>query len=68
MTDNAPTQREIEWLRRLLRWCRPRLTRLRTGRSYQEMLDKYLAAGPTDLPVDEPAIVQSDPPKPPVTP
>jgi hypothetical protein len=55
--DAAQTvDREREWLRRLLRWCRPRLKHA----SYQTWLDQYLAAGPSDAPVDEPPIVQSD--------
>ena len=46
---------EIEWLRRLLRWCRSRLKH----ESYQAWLDKYLALGPSPVPEDEPAVVQS---------
>jgi hypothetical protein len=46
---------EVEWLRRLLRWCRPRLKHP----SYQTWLDQYLAAGPSPAPEDEPPIVRS---------
>lgn len=50
-----PEPREAEWLRRLLRWCRPRLKHP----SYQWWLDKYLAAGPSEAPKDEPPIVRA---------
>jgi len=46
---------EIEWLRRLLHWCRSRLKH----ESYQVWLDKYLALGPSPAPEDGPAVVQS---------
>ena len=46
---------EIEWLRRLLCWCRSRLKHA----SYQVWLEKYLALGPSPVPEDDPAIVQS---------
>lgn len=46
---------ENEWLRRLLKWCRPRLK----NHYYQEGLDKYLAAGPTPEPKNEPPIARS---------
>jgi hypothetical protein len=47
---------EIEWLRRLLKWCRPRLKHP----SYQTGLDHYLAAGPSPTPENEPPIVRSE--------
>lgn len=53
----APPDTE-EWLRRLLKWCRPRLKHA----SYQTWLDKYLAAGPSPAPEDEPPIVHSEAP------
>lgn len=49
------TAREIAWLRRLLVWCRARLKK----DGYQELLDRYLAAGPTEP--DDTKVVQSTP-------
>lgn len=47
---------ENAWLRRLLRWCRPRLKH----RSYQVWLDKYLEAGVSVVPqYDDPPLVHS---------
>lgn len=55
--DNArAAAREIAWLRRLLVWCRARLKR----DGYQELLDRYLAEGPTDP--DDTKVVRSDAP------
>ena len=51
----AAALEETAWLRRLLRWCRPRLKHP----SYQAWLDKYLAAGPSPAPEDEPELIQS---------
>ncbi len=60
--NNAEVERrraaetENGWLRRLLRWCRPRLKHA----SYQTWLDKYLALGPSPAPKDEPEVLCSD--------
>lgn len=55
----AAVEREREenaWLRRLLRWCHPRL---KHG-SYQVWLAKYLELGPSLAPEDEPPVVRSE--------
>ena len=52
---------EAAWLRRLLTWCRPRLSK----DVYRGALDNYLERGPTPGPSDaEPRLVQSTPPAP----
>jgi|SRR5712671_2314706 len=57
LDERTDQTEEIEWLRRLLRWCRPRLKHA----SYQTWLDQYLAAGPSPAPADdEPVIIQSE--------
>ncbi len=50
------SEEEIEWLRRLLKWCRARLKHP----SYQARLDQYLAAGPSPTPADESPVVHAE--------
>lgn len=47
-----PGPDEIAWLRRLLSWCRPRLS----NNGCRRLLDQYLEAGQTDVPNDPPMV------------